>query len=153
TSQEATAELARLTEAYRGSPLPTTPTTGAEAARLLESRMADPKWAERVTKGDGPAVAEFNKLSEQARSGDARPNMLVETVDAISDPNALPRAGYETMMEGLRESGLHQESELFIRDLDAGKPTKLPTAGDGAACRQALDRLMKDPEFARDVFA
>jgi hypothetical protein len=149
--EAASAELARMTEAYRGGPVPTTPTNAAEAARLLESRMADPKWSERVTKGDGPAVAEFNRLSEQARH--STPDTAIETVDAVGDPNAVSRAAYDTMLDGLREQGLPESGEQYIRDLDSGKRTDRPTAGDGAACRQALDRLTRDADFARKVLA
>jgi hypothetical protein len=140
-----------MAEAYRGGPIPTAPTNAAEAARLLESRMADPKWSERVTKGDGPAVAEFNRLSEQARH--STPDTAIETVDAVGDPNAVSRAAYDTMLDGLREQGLPESGEQYIRDLDSGKRTDRPTAGDGAACRQALDRLTRDADFARKVLA
>ncbi len=149
--EAASAELAKMTEAYRGGPAPSAPTNAAEAAQLLESRMADPKWSERVTKGDGPAVAEFNRLSEQARHSTS--DTTIETVDAVSDPSALSRAAYDTMIDGLREQGLPESGEQYIRDLDTGKRTDRPTAGDAAACRQALDRLTKDGDFARKVLA
>jgi hypothetical protein len=113
--------------------------------------MADPKWSERVTKGDGPAVAEFSRLSEQAKHSTS--DLTIETVDAISDPSALSRAAYDTMIDGLREQGLPESGEQYIRDLDTGKRTDRPTAGDAAACRQALDRLTKDADFARKVLA
>jgi hypothetical protein len=151
THDAASAELAKMIEAYRGGPSSNTPSNAAEAARLLESRMADPKWSERVTKGDSPAVAEFNRLSEQARHSTSE--TTIETVDAISDPSALSRAAYDTMLDGLREQGMPESAEQYIRDLDSGKRTDRPTAGDAAACRQALDRLTKDADFARKVLA
>ena len=151
TPDAANAELAKMTETYRGAPVPTAPTNAAEAARLLESRMADPKWSERVTKGDGPALAEFNRLSAQARHSTS--DLTIETVDAISDPAALSRGAYNSLMEGLREQGLPESGEQYLREPGHRKAHRWPTAGDGVACRQALDRLTKDADFARKALA
>jgi hypothetical protein len=115
--------------------------------------MADKAWSARVTQGDGPAVAEFNLLSSQASRGDATPNLEIEVVDGISSPSAMPRAGYQTLLEGLQEGGLPDSAAAYIRGLDAGTRTDYPTAGDGKAARLALDRAMKDPAFVKDVLA
>ena len=65
----------------------------------------------------------------------------------------MSRAAYNGLIEGLRANGLPDSAEKHIRELDAGIRTDLPTTGDGRACQQAKDRLMKDPEFARKVLS
>jgi len=146
TPAEANAELARMTEAYRG-PAPTgTPTTPAAAAARLNSLTTDKAWSERITKGDAATMAEYRNLTELASKGDG--TVGIETVDSISDPHALPRAGYETLIDGLREGGLPEIAEQQIRDLDSGKGER-PTAGDGVAAKAALARLTKDPAFGK----
>jgi hypothetical protein len=77
----------------------------------------------------------------------------LEVVDSISDPNAMTRERYDGLLEGLREQGMPESGEKYVRDLDSGVCTDRPTAGDGAACKQALDRLTRDPEWARKVLA
>src|SRR5262245_46020716 len=146
TPEQATAELARMTEAYRG-PAPTgTPTTPAEAAARLNSLTTDKAWSERFTKGDAATMAEYRNLTQIASQGDG--TVGIETVDSISDSHALPRAGYETLLDGLREQGLPEIAEQQIRNLDSGG-TDRPTSGDGVAAKAALNRLTRDPAFGK----
>ena len=44
---------------------------------------------------------------------------------------------------------MSDDAEQYIRDLDSGKRTDRPTAGDGAAAQAALSRLTKDPAFGK----
>src|SRR5262249_17192296 len=102
-------------------------------------------WGERLTRGDAEARREFEQLTERAQVGDVAPE--IETVDAVSDPSALSRAAYSALFDGLREQGLPDTAETYIRDLDAGRRTDRPSAGDGHACRQVLDRLTEDADW------
>ena len=65
----------------------------------------------------------------------------------------MPKERYDGLLEGLREQGMPESGEKYVRDLDSGVRADRPTAGDGAACKLALDRLTRDPEWARKVLA
>src|SRR5262245_46472327 len=121
---------------------PATTMTPPEAAARLQELSADKAWSERLTRGDAAARREFEQLTERAQVGDVAPE--IETVDAVSDLHALPRAAYSGLIDGLREQGLPETAEQYMRDIDAGRRTDRPTAGDGLACQQALNRLTAD---------
>src|SRR4029077_9689263 len=78
---------------------------------------------------------------------------LIEVVDSISDPNAQSRRAYSALMDGLRDQGLPEKAEAHIRAVDAGLSDYAPTQGDGAAFKQALDRLLKDPAVGQRYLA
>jgi hypothetical protein len=148
--QQATLELKKLEEAYRAQPAPAatagsspTATTPAQAAARLAQLQADPKWVDRFLAGGGQQQREFAQLSELA--GDAAPDGLIEVVDGITNPSALSRAAYSALMDGLRDQGLPDRAETFLRASDAGLTDYTPTQGDGIAFKQALDRLLRDP--------
>jgi hypothetical protein len=88
-------------------------------------------------------------LTEQIAAGDELQNFEMEITDAVNNLGAIPRAHYEKFVEIFRQLDLPASAETYIRDLDSGKRTDRPTAGDGEACRLALDRLSKDADFAR----
>jgi hypothetical protein len=128
-------------------PAPTVPTNAAEASAKLTELMGDAKWGAKLLAGDGATKREFDTLSELvAGSADPHetPSPLIETVNSVDDPLALSKSRYEGLIEPLRDAGLPQSAEAYIRDLDAGRRTDRPTAGDGAACQQMLDRLIGD---------
>jgi hypothetical protein len=148
--QQATLELKKLEEAYRAQPAPAattgsspTATTPQQAAARLAQLQADPKWVDKFLAGSGQAQREFAQLSELA--GDAAPDGLIEVVNAVDNPSALRRRDYETAIDGLRDQGLNERAENFIRASDRGLTDYLPTEGDGRAFKIAFDRLMKDP--------
>jgi hypothetical protein len=146
THAEATAALDTMAQAFREPPAPATATTAAEAASRLRQLTENPKWREGYLNGSAAVRREFSELTALVASGDqTTPDLSIETVDAVSDPNALPKAGYAALIDGLREGGLPDEAEAYIRDIDSGRRTDRPTAGDGVACKQALDRLSRDP--------
>jgi hypothetical protein len=150
TPAEAGAKLAELEAAYRAPPPSGTPQTAAEAKVRLEHLTSSREFAERFTKGDTAAMREFRELTEMLAKGSERLDFSeIETVDTVSNPGAIPKAHYEGLLAGLKEGGMIDSAEQYLRDLDTGVRTDRPTAGDGTACRQALDRLMKDPEFVR----
>jgi hypothetical protein len=97
--------------------------------------------------------AEFENLTRLVASGDQPLGMEIETVDAVTDPHALSSAAYSGLIDGLREQGLPEASEQYIRDLDSGRRTDRPSGGDGAACRQALDRLAADADWRQRYLA
>jgi hypothetical protein len=122
--------------------------TAAAASARLRQMTADPKWQAGLLAGTPQIRAEFEALTQQiAASGDQSPDVSIETVDAVSDPSALSRAAYAGLFDGLREQGLPAHSEQYMKDIDAGRRTDRPTAGDGIACRQALDRLIADADW------
>lgn len=119
-------------------------------AKLLLRPRRWAKWRENYLAGSVAQRKEFAELTTLAASGNEAPDhLLIETVDSVSDPNALPKAGYAALIDGLREQGLPTSSEQYIRELDAGLHNTRPSEGDGAAARIARDRLTRDPEFAK----
>jgi hypothetical protein len=144
---EADAALARMTAEFRGPPPTATPTTPAEASARLQQLMADPAWREGYLTGVTEQRQEFTRLTELAASGDQPLNFPIEVIDGVSDPHAVSRANYAGMFDVLREQGLPASAEQYMRDLDAGRRTDRPTAGDGTACRAALDRLTRNSEW------
>jgi hypothetical protein len=153
TPEEAGAKLAELEAQFRG-PTPTaTPTNAKEAAARLRAITADSKWNERYRNGAVAERREFACLTELAASGgalDAHEDAIV-TVDSITDPHALPPTAYNGLIDGLREQGLPDSAERYIRDLDSGARTDRPTQGDGFVCREVLDRLIKSADWRAAV--
>jgi hypothetical protein len=129
------------------APLAGVPSTSAEAAARLRQMTNDPKWREGLLAGSPQIRQEFERLTQQVASGDGPLGIEVETVDAVTDPHALSRAAYSGLIVGLREQGLPEASEQYIRDLDSGRRTDRPSGADGIAARQALDRLGADFEW------
>lgn len=103
-------------------------------------------------KGDVATKAEFQKLTEQVAGGSQSADLPeVEVVDAVSNPGAIPKSHYDGLLSALKDGGMTDSAEQYVRDLDSGARTDRPTAGDGAAARQALGQLMKDPDFRKGV--
>jgi hypothetical protein len=126
--------------------------TPAQAAQRLAQLQSDPRWTEKLLAGSGAQQREFAELSALAMnddSGDTQADNLIEVVDSISDKNALSRAAYAALFDGLRANGLPAESEQYIRDLDSGKRVDRPTSGDRIAFEQARARLLNSPEYVR----
>ena len=159
SSQQATAALAQKTAEYQAAqatamgsvppPPPGVPATSPEQARaLLAARGADPQWRDKLLTGSAEQVREFQELTALAASGDLAPDHLIETVDAVSgDPNTLRRSHYEAAFDGLREGGMNQIKEDFLRRLDRGEAAIDWTQGDGLMAKQRADRLMQSPEL------
>ena len=152
TSAQAGQKLAELKVEFdrANTPAPPAPVssgasamTPAQAAARLHQLQADPKWVDKFLAGSGQAQREFAQLSELA--GDAAPDGLIEVVNGVDNPSALRRRDYEGLMDGLREQGMNDKAEAFLRASDAGLTDYTPTQGDGIAFKQALDRLLKDP--------
>jgi hypothetical protein len=151
TPQEAGAELARMTAAYRppAPPLTAQPSTPEQAAHLASQITSDPKWVSEYLNGSKRHAAQLNEALALAETGDMQPETLIEVVNAVDNPSALRRSHYEGLMEGLRDQGLPEKAEQYIRDFDAGRETFQPSEGDGVAFKKAFDRLMKDPAVQR----
>jgi hypothetical protein len=146
---EATAALNKMEQDFRGAPPSATPSTPAEASARLRQLTADPKWRDNFLAGTVAMRQEFAALTELAASGDGTPDLGIETVSSLEDSYALPREGYAALFDGLRANGLPPDAEAYMRDLDAGRTTHRPTAGDGLAAQAALNRLTKDPAFGK----
>jgi hypothetical protein len=144
--EAATAKLAELTAAYKGT-APETPTNAGEAKARLQTLSHDAKWYQRFITGNPTARAEFTKLTEMVANSDESPSDYIETVDSVTDPHALPRTAYNGLIDALRDGGLPADAETYMRELDAGLREDRPTQGDGAACKQTIDRLLKDAGF------
>jgi len=152
TPAQAGATLSAMSAATRGTPPPTTPTTGAEASARLNELHANADWAQKFLNGDVAARAEFDALTSLVANGTGGYETLIETVNAIDDPMATTKARYESLFEPLREQGLPETAEQYMRDLDAGIRTDRPTAGDAEACQRMLDRLSADGEWRQKFF-
>jgi hypothetical protein len=144
TPQEAGAELARMTAAYRPPtpPLTAQPSTPEQAAHLASQITSDPKWVSEYLNGSKRHANQLNEALALAETGDLRPEGLIEVVNAVDNPSALRRRDYETAIDGLN---LPERAEKYVRDFDAGRETYQPTQGDGVAFKKALDRFLKDP--------
>jgi hypothetical protein len=152
TPEQATAELARLTDQFRGSAPAANPTTPAEAQARLNHLTSNREFAERFAKGDVKARREFDRLTQQIASGEQPLSFAIETVDAVSNPGALPKAHVEGFYDVFRDFDLPPEAEAHMRAIDSGS-TDRPTAGDREAYQRALDRLMKNDEFRSSLLA
>ena len=144
TPQEAGAELARMTAAFRPSAPPVTaqPTTPEQAAHLAAQITSDPKWVAEYLNGSKRHAAQLNEALALAETGDMQPETLIEVVNAVDNPSALRKRDYEGLMGAL---DLPEKAEAFIRASDAGLTDYAPTQGDGIAFKRAFDRLMTAP--------
>jgi hypothetical protein len=156
TPEQATAELAKMSAALHGPAASATPQNANEARARLQTISADEKWRSRYLNGGQAERAEFDRLTQQiAGSSDGAPDVLIETVDSVTDPNALPRAGYAALFDGLRENvgGLPQTAEVAMRAIDTGEMTDRPSEGDGLVAKETLDRLMRNPAWTKLVLS
>ena len=153
TPEQATAKIEELEAAYRGVPPSITPTDAQQAQARINYLAADKDFVDRLDKGDAAAKAELKALVEQVAGGNEPYTFENEVVDAVSDPNRMPKERYDGLLAALVEQGAPESSVQYIRDLDSGARTDLPTAGDGKACKRAIDRLTRDPEWGRKVLA
>jgi hypothetical protein len=147
--EQATAELDRMSAQLAGPAPPETPTTPAEANARLTALTESKEWREKYLSGNKAAEREFKALTDLIAAGDALPPGAIETVDAVSDTHAVSRAGYEKLIDGLRDAGLPETAETYIRALDRGERTDRPTEGDGVVCKMALDRLSKNQDWTK----
>ena len=156
-AEQAGARLTEIGAQYRAAQAPAdavappppgvAPTSPAQARALLNARAADPQWRNRVLAGSGAEARQFQEWSALAASGDdGGPNVLIETVDSISDPSALSRGAREALYDGLRERGMNAYQESLFREIDGGRPVYV-SEGDAIAARRVLDRLMRNPEL------
>lgn len=148
---EATAKLAELEAAYRGPAPPENPTNATEAAAKLAALENDEAWRSKFLGGDLAAARQREALQKLVGDEQLQPSGFIEVVDAVSDRMAVSKTGYETLLDAVRESGLPPNAESYMRDLDAGRVDggTRPTQGEGEACKLALERLFKDPEFGK----
>lgn len=154
---QATAALAQKTAEYRAAqasaagdvappPIGTPTTTPAQAAARLAQLKADPAWRDKLLTGSATQVREFQELTALTAASDAAPDVLMETVDAVSNPSALRYSHYEGMLDGMRENNnLPASTEEYLRDFDAGLRDDVISEGDGLLFREAKERWMRDP--------
>lgn len=156
---QATAALAQKTAEYKTAqasaagavpppPPGAAPTSAAQARARLTQLGADPAWRDRYLAGSPAEVHQAQELHAQAMAaGDMAPDVLIETVDSITDPHAVPRRVYDGLMDGLAERGMNADQEILFRQIDSGKAIANVTEGDATAARQALNKLMRNPEL------
>jgi hypothetical protein len=149
-SEAATAKLAELTAQYNGV-APEAPQNATEARARLQALAHDQKWYDAYMRGSQPHRAEFDRLTLLVAADDGAYVGQIETVDAVSDPSALSRGARAALFDGLREQGLPPSAELYMNQIDSGEQSARPTEGDGAACKQMIDRLLNDASF-RDKY-
>jgi hypothetical protein len=153
--EQAGARLAEIGAAYKAAQIPAdavappppgeSATTPAQARALLNARKSDPQWRSRVLTSGTAEAREFQELTTLAN--DTAPDVLIETVNAIDDPLAQPRAVREEMLDGLRQAGMNEYQESILRQIENGNATADVPEGDGIAARRAIDKLMRDPEL------
>jgi hypothetical protein len=146
TPEQAGAKLAELKVAYdaaNGPPAPRTP----GSARLREM-LNDPKIRDAYLSGAVPAITrEINELKAAGAQFDTGG---IEVVDGVTDPLAVSKREYATLIDGLREhGGLDVLAEDYLRHMDAGGQVERPTSGDAVAARLARSRLTKDTSFVQ----
>jgi hypothetical protein len=158
TPDQASAALAQKSAAYQaslapvGSVAPPPPgvsaTTPAQAAARLAALKSDPNFRSRLLTGSAAQVREFQELTAIMASAGVQSDTLMETIDAVSgDPNTLRRSHYEGLIDGLREGGMNEIAETYIRALDTDPNLPRGSEGDGLAFKAFRDRLMKSPEL------
>ena len=163
TPEAATARLAEIGKQYQAAQMPAgsnadtvtpprppgrPPTTPGQAAARLAELRASPAWRDKVLTGSAVQLREFQQLTELMASAGLQSDNLIETVDAVSgDPNTLRRSHYEGLIDGLREGGMNETAENYLRDLDSGARSDTGTEGDGIAFKAFRDRLMRSPEL------
>ena len=154
---EATAALAQKTAEYKAAqatavgavpppPSGASATTSAQAAARLAALKSDPAWRDKLLAAAGPQLREFQELTALVAASDDAPQVLMETVDAVSNPSALRYSQYEAALDGMRENNnLPAITEQYIRDIDAGLRSDAPTEGDGLVFKEAKERWLRDP--------
>lgn len=114
---DATAKLNEMAGAFRAPPAPMTATTPQEAARRLTELAQNPKWRDHLLNTGNAAVRrEFNELTALAAEGGEQIAPEAELVDAVSDTHAVSRSNYNSMMDAVRDQGLPDRAEDYIRE-------------------------------------
>jgi hypothetical protein len=131
------------------------PSTLDAAIAKRASLLASDEWTAKYRAKGVEQISEMTALNKLiASGGNATATMSgVETVDAVTNPSAMPRGQYDAGFDGLRMNGFTEDAEQFVRALDADPSIERPTAGDRAACKRALDTLVKSREWRAKVAA
>jgi hypothetical protein len=139
TPQQATERLAEIA-AKRNAPQP---------SRLAELK-SDQDWVKRFLNGGAREKREFSD-AVAAAGGEQQQQYagIGETVNSLDDPNKQSSRAYETLVGALRDRGLPESAESYLRAMDNGETVVRPSEGDGIAARRARERLNNDPEFRK----
>jgi len=104
TPDQASQKLAEMAAALHGPAPSATPQNAGEARARLQALAGDSKWYANYVRGDQATRAEFDQLTRLASGGEQEPIGLIETVDSVTDPQAVSRATYAALLDGLREN-------------------------------------------------
>jgi hypothetical protein len=151
TPEQATAKLQEMITAYRGV-APETPQNATEAKARIDALANDPKFYDRLMRGDVEARAAWDRLNELIAADDGGAIGLIETVDSISDPNAQSRAARAALFDGLKANGFADTGVEYVNMLDCGEATEFVSEGDGKAAKDALERLSKNSKWHDKIF-
>jgi hypothetical protein len=151
TPDQASAKLAELNTAYRGV-VPENPMDATAARARIDALSNNEAFYSKLMHGNVEARAEWNRLNELIAAGEGGPTGLIETVDSISDPNALSRGARQAMFDGLQASGLPDSAIDYLEGLDRGEIDYKPTEGDGVAAAEVLNRLSKNSRWHDRIF-
>jgi hypothetical protein len=153
TPEQATAELARLTEQFRGTPPSASPATPAEAQARLDALTRNKDWGEKYLSGNIEARREFASLTEMAAQAEYRlDNVLAgkvepELMELTSSEHPLSTRNLSSAVESLREFGL---SDDVIRQAVTGRPV---SAEERRAVEQFRAMRLSNGDWAKKLLA
>jgi hypothetical protein len=152
TPDQATAELNRLTEAYRNSGA--IETTSAQAA--LDHFTSDPTIAAKLFAGDIDTMRRFTELTTAAANSDGRDRLaeMIVDGDATIPPHVETVANGELTaskkldaIDWLREAGLGDGAVMEAFTGMVATPTEI------ARAKALKAQLTSDPEWVKALFA
>jgi hypothetical protein len=147
---EATAKLAELTTAYRGTSAEQ-PMDATAARARIGALSRDEKYYDRLMRGNTEARAEWDRLNQLIANDDG-PVGIIETVNSLDDPNSQSRAARAALFDGLQAQGFADSAVDYVEGLDRGEIDFRPTEGDGVAAKEILDRLSKNSRWHDRIF-
>jgi hypothetical protein len=134
-----------------GAP-PVPPATPQEARAVLDAKMADKNWGERLTAGDAEVTREWNSLQAKAAepTDDVSRAMAGDVLQHAAFLGGVPDSGVKLMADTadmLREIGIR---EPIIEETLRGHEV---TAEEMKAVEAWKARSMKNPEFVKNFLS
>jgi predicted transcriptional regulator len=152
TPAQAGEALAKMAEAYHGTP-PTDPKTPTEAQARLDALTKNKDWGDKLTAGDVTTRREFTSLTEMAAKAEHRlDNVLAgkvepELMELTSAEHPLSTRNLASVVESFREMGL---SDGTIKQAIEGGTVSKEEHGQA---KQAMALLMSDAEWSKRLLS
>jgi hypothetical protein len=141
TPEQATSELAARKAAFDKA---NGPTTNSPAARRLQEIYSDPTLREQLLIGRPSVVSERDRLYTELAAGEAKTTGF----ETSTGPDGMTPRERSAAMVAL---DLPDETIAYIDRIDAGENVPRPTEGDAILAKRAMDRLARNPEWAKAI--